>query len=77
MLDLVGWFLAEFVSLPSSALPALSNGPGLAIDWCKGLVEIRYLVSPRGPNSEFLEDRHTNRLEPCTVGKGLKSSARQ
>ena len=31
MLDLVGWFLAEFVSLPSSALPALLNGPGLAM----------------------------------------------
>jgi hypothetical protein len=30
-----------------------------------------------GPNSEFLQDRCTNRLEPCTVGKGLKSSARQ
>jgi hypothetical protein len=30
-----------------------------------------------GPNSEFLEDRCTNRLEPYTVGKGLKSSTRQ
>ena len=30
-----------------------------------------------GPNSEFLTDRCTNRVEPHTVGKGLKSSARQ
>jgi hypothetical protein len=30
-----------------------------------------------GPNSEFLEDRCTNRVEPYTIGKGSKSSARQ
>jgi hypothetical protein len=32
---------------------------------------------PAEPNSEFLEDRCTNRVEPYTVGKGLKSSTRQ
>ena len=77
MLDFIGWFLAEFVSLPSSALPALSNGPGLAVIGARGLVEIRYLGSPRGPNSEFLEDHCTNRVEPYTIGKGLKRSTRQ
>jgi hypothetical protein len=30
-----------------------------------------------GPNSEFLEDRCTNRAEPYTVGKGSKRSTRQ
>src|ERR1700761_642689 len=30
-----------------------------------------------GPNSEFLQDRCTNRVEPYTVGKGSKSSTRQ
>jgi len=77
MLGLVGWFLAEFVSLPSSALPVLSNGPGLAMNWCKGLVEICYLVFPRGPNSEFLQDHCTDCLETWTIEKGLIRSARQ
>jgi hypothetical protein len=30
-----------------------------------------------GPNSEFLQDRFINRVEPYTIGKGLKRSARQ
>ena len=35
------------------------------------------LGGPAGPNSEFLQDRCTNRVEPYTVGKGSKRSARQ
>jgi hypothetical protein len=40
---------------------------------------LRYISKwgPAGPNSEFLEDRCTNRVEPHTVGKDLKSSTRQ
>jgi hypothetical protein len=30
-----------------------------------------------GPNSEFLQDRCTNRFETYTIKKGSKSSARQ
>src|ERR1700761_1046210 len=33
--------------------------------------------APARPNSEFLRDRCTDRVEPYAVGKGSKSSTRQ